>query len=88
MAEPRGPFMNEDGDWWVAVDEATQDEALRLVAACAYGPVEFVAIEDDVRMSDHEIGDGDCPGGDACTLPQPCARNGRAYHFREQEVMS
>lgn len=76
-----GPFMNEDGDWWVAVeDAATPEDAAKLIDV----EVEFDRIEDDIRMSDHEWGDMACQG-ENCTLPQPCTRTGRAYHFREVE---
>jgi hypothetical protein len=80
----RGPYMNEDGDWWIAAEDGTQEEAREHIAMCASNSIEFVGIDDGTRMSEHELGDMDCPGH-GCSLPQPCFRVGPAYHFREVE---
>lgn len=83
----RGPFINEEGDIWVAVDEfpVYADAEAHALTAAYNERVEFVATEEVVSMSDHELGDGNCPGVGDCDLPQPCTRRGPAWHFREVE---
>ena len=78
----RGPYMNEDGDWWVAVEDASFREARAEVVGCL-----GYTIPDDgtllyrgrevVRLSDHEV--------ELCD-DEPCAEGCRrveAWHFVE-----
>lgn len=78
----RGPYMNEDGDWWVAVEDvASFREARAEVVGCL-----SYTIPDDgtllyrgkstVRLDDgHDFhcDDDDCPS----------TRTTLAYHFQE-----
>lgn len=81
MSTPIGPYMNEDGDWWVPVDAASFKQARREIVSCLY-----YTIPDEGRLaylgktmawldSDHEGGcDTDCPSN----------RHVLAYHFEER----
>jgi hypothetical protein len=75
---PVGPYMNEDGDWWVPVAGIAFRQARALVTGCL----------DDCRLAylgkmmvwlDSEHAAGDC-GSEEC----PYRRHVLAYHFEER----
>ena len=78
-AAPEGPYMNEDGDWWVPVEGIPFKKARALVVAL---------LDDDCRLaylgkerqwldSEHEAG---------CCSDDPCPSNLHvlAWHFEER----
>jgi hypothetical protein len=78
---PGGPYMNGDGDWWVAREDASLIEARRLVKGSAWDStrIRYVGREVVTLMDcdehDHEV---DAP---PCQI-EGCRRV-EAWHFSE-----
>ena len=77
----RGPYMNDDGDWWIPVEDGSFHEARRRVVAClSYeipddGTLIYVGkVTTTLCDADHEVG----PDCDAS-----CSRRVLAYHWKE-----
>ena len=74
--------MNEDGDWWVAVEDATFQEACREVLIClgfdvpTEGTLHYEGKE-RTRLCDAPAGDHDV--GDSCDAT--CRLDVLAWHF-------
>lgn len=80
MTTPIGPYMNEDGDWWVPVDAAAFREARAKVVGCLVydipedGTLVYLGRVHAWLDSEHEYGcDEDCP----------TVHRVEAWHFRE-----
>lgn len=87
----RGPYMNEDGDWWVAVEDvASFRDARREVEMClSYdipddGTLRYTGKE-RTSLCDAPAGEHvDSLGGiDPANCGPDCRRNALAYHFEE-----
>lgn len=80
MTTPIGPYMNEDGDWWVPVDAASFRTARAEIVSCIQfsipgeGTLKYRGKETVWLDSEHE---GYC--GDEC----PTNRHVLAWHFEE-----
>ena len=78
-----GPYMNEDGDWWVAVEDMSFREARKTIINCLYydvphdGRLAYLGKETTTLcdVPDHIVGP-DCSA--------VCARRVLAYHFEER----
>jgi hypothetical protein len=87
----RGPYMNEDGDWWVAVEDVTSfREARAVVVAClSYDIPEdgTLRYRGQTRTSCCEAPAGehtDAMGNlDPANCDATCRRDVLAYHFEE-----
>ena len=78
----RGPYMNEDGDWWVAVEDASFREARAAILDCiGYDVPEDGTLryegKDRTRLCDAPVGDHEV--GADCN--ETCRRDALAYHF-------
>jgi hypothetical protein len=82
----KGPYMNDDGDWWVAVEDAPSFVSARghVVGCLSYsipedgtlrylGKVRTVLCE-AAYDSEHEVG---------ASCDNECRRDVLAYHFEE-----
>ena len=81
MSDLRGPYWDEDGSWWVPVEDGSFREARRRVVAC----LEYEIPDDGtlvytgrVRTTLCDIHDVPGPECDAA-----CSRSVVAYHFEE-----
>ena len=75
LSVDEGPYMNEDGDWWVPVT-VPYLEARKLVKGCAYSNrLSYKGRESVLLDPCHEAGDGECDV--AATVV--------AWHFFEEE---
>jgi hypothetical protein len=81
MTDLRGPYMNEDGDWWVPIEDGTFREArVRVVGCLSYdipGDGTLVYVGKTLSTlcdADHEVG----PECDAT-----CSRTVLAYYWKE-----
>jgi hypothetical protein len=77
----RGPYMNDDGDWWVAVEDASFREARAAILGClSYGIPEDGTL---VYKGKHVtmLCDGCHEVGPECN--PTCSRRVLAYHFVE-----
>ena len=78
-----GPYMNEDGDWWVEVEGKSFAEARREIVMClSYdipddGTLVYKGKERS-RLCDEHTGED---VGPMCNAT--CSRNVLAYHFEE-----
>ena len=78
----RGPYTNEDGDWWVAVEDANYRTARAAVLSClGYRvPDEGTLVykgKERVPLHEEEVG-----GSDDCANPA-CRHGVLAWHFVE-----
>jgi hypothetical protein len=74
---PEGPYMNEDGDWWVPVEGIAFRKARELVLGCLYDVPRLAYLGKEMQWldSEHEFG---------CIDPCPSNRRVLAYHFEER----
>lgn len=82
MIDAIGPYMNEDGDWWVPTT-LTLVSAQEQVDGCidsTFSKAVFVDIE-FVTNHEHELGEWD----DESCIPQGCKQNVECWHFVEEE---
>lgn len=88
---PRGPYMNEDGDWWVAVEDvASFREARRRVVMHLdyeipnYGTLIYEGKE-RTSLCDAPAGEHSDPLGgiDPANCDATCRRDILAFRFRE-----
>lgn len=81
----RGPYMNEDGDWWVAVEDAGFRAARAEVLSCLSYDVPFdgtllykgrtrTTLCDGAYDPEHEVG---------ASCDDSCRRDVEAWHFVE-----
>jgi len=78
-AVPKGPYCNDDGDWWVPVEGIPFKEARALVLSCVDCPrLAYLGKEREWLDSEHEGHYGDDGGG--------CASNRYvlAWHFQDR----
>lgn len=88
----RGPYMNEDGDWWVAVEDVTSFKEARnhVLNHLSYeipedGTLRYKGKE-RVRLCDAPAGehtDASGEGLDPANCDETCRRDALAYHFEE-----
>lgn len=86
-----GPYMNEDGDWWVAVEDVVSFRQARdevLICLSYDVPSEgTLHYRGKVRTSvcDAPYGEHSSPGGgvDPANCEDTCRKNILAYHFEE-----
>jgi len=87
----RGPYLNEDGDWYVAVEDVSSfREARHAVAIClSYdipedGTLRYVG-KTRTRLCDAPAGEHDDPLGglDPANCDETCRRDVLAYQFQE-----
>ena len=78
-AVPGGPYMNEDGDWWVPVEGIPFKKARAMVVACLCDVPRLAYLGKVMQYldSEHEFG---CCSDDPC----PFSRYVLAYHFEER----
>lgn len=76
---PEGPYMNEDGDWWVPVEGIPFKRARALVVSCLDDdfPLAYLGKERQWLDSEHE-------GHDDEEARCPSRRHVLAYHFEER----
>lgn len=80
----RGPYMNDDGDWWVAVEDATFREARNEIVSClSYdipedGTLRYVG-KSRTNLCDSPAGEHEV--GPSCSAE--CQRDVMAWHFVE-----
>jgi len=83
MTTPIGPYMNDDGDWWVPVDAASFRQARHEVVSCLQysvpsdGHLAYIGKEKVWLDAEHE-GHDDPAGCEA-------SYHVLAYHFEERE---
>lgn len=73
---PPGPYCNEDGDWWVPVEQIhNRMKAAHEVRKCAddYAKIRYVGMV-TVDLTPHDIG---------CDCGDDCRRSVTAWHFEE-----
>lgn len=84
MTGDPGPYMNEDGDWWVPVEGHSLAQARALVLGCLYysipseGRLAYLGREMAWLDSEHDP--------DSCG--EDCESNRRllAWHFEERQA--
>ena len=82
MDESLGPYMNEDGDWWVPTT-VTQAEAQSMIEGCidtGYSEIKFQGVE-VVPVHDHEL---DIWIDERCS-EAGCRREVECWHFVEDD---
>ena len=75
MSDVQGPYMNEDGDWWVPVEGTPFREARAAVIACMDAPRLAYLGKVTERITEHEYG---------CNCEPSCYREVLCYHFEER----
>lgn len=87
----RGPYMNEDGDWWVAVEDVSSfRDARALVVGCLpydvpqEGTLRYLGRE-RTRLCEAPAGEHDdsLGGLDPANCDESCRRDVLAFHFEE-----
>jgi len=75
---PEGPYMNEDGDWWVPIEGIPFKKARALVVGCLDDdfPLAYIGKEMAWLDSEHEA----YCDADEC----PSNRHVLAWHFEER----
>jgi hypothetical protein len=94
MIQKRGPYMNEDGDWWVATEDVASFREARafVVAHLSYdipadGTLQYVGKERtslcDAPAGEHTDSLGSL---DPANCDATCRRDALAYHFQEHRL--
>lgn len=84
METMKGPYLNEDGDWWVAVEDASYREAREAILACldydvpSQGTLVYRGKEMSTLCDAHPAHDV----GPECD--SECSRRVETWHFVER----
>lgn len=82
MNEAIGPYMNEDGDWWVPTSVSFRRAKL-LVRGCVDERDSRIVFKGTQRVDNHEHESSGWV--DEICLPNECHRDVECWHFFEEE---